>query len=143
MWLDNLREIKTEKQMTNKQISEASKLPIKTIDRIFSGATPNPYADTLDRVVKALGSSLDYLFSDTNVVVGTKDLVTLQEENDRLTAENEELVAKLELLSVQLTTSETTNVSLKAENEVLRNTLAHKEEIIAIHNYYIKLKSNG
>ena len=33
-------------------------------------------------------------------------------------------------------------VALTAENDVLRLKLEHKEEIIALHNYYIKMKTS-
>ena len=84
MWLDNLKDLKKSKGMSVKQIAEATNLPERTVSRIFSGDTDNPYVDTLHRIVSVLGGSLDSILADTKVVVGDTDLVTLQNEVDRL-----------------------------------------------------------
>lgn len=129
MWLDNLKELKKMKGMSSKQIAEATNLPERTVIRIFSGDTDNPYMDTLRRIVGVLDGSLDDLFAESKTVVGTKDLVTLQTDVDRLNAENGILVAENGILKDKV-------VTLTAEIELLQLKLAHKEEIIALHNYY-------
>lgn len=142
MWLDNLRELKKEKGVTNKYIAEATNLPERTVTRIFAGDTDNPYVDTLHRIVTVLDGSLDSILADTKVVVGGADLITLQEEKDASTAEVERLTAELALISAELAVLKDKVVTLTAENDVLRLKLEHKEEIIALHNYYIKMKTN-
>ena len=67
MWLDRLKELKTQTSMSYKQIAELTYSSEKTIYRIFSGENDNPYIDTLDRIAKAMGSTLDYIFSDTKL----------------------------------------------------------------------------
>lgn len=148
MWLDNLKELKKEAGMSSKQIAEATKLPERTVTRIFSGDTDNPYADTLHRIVSVLGGSLDSLLADTKVVVGDANLVALQEDKDVLAAEGERLTAEVERLTAELALAGAENVMLKdkvvnltSENDILRLKLEHKEEIIALHNYYIKLRA--
>lgn len=136
MWLDNLKELKKEKKMSSKQIAELTNLPERTVVRIFSGDTDNPYVDTLHRIVSVLGGSLDGILADTKAVVGTSDLSTLQAEVDRLQKE-------LELLTAENVILEGKVVTLSAENDLLRLKLEHKEEIIALHNYYIKRQSNN
>lgn len=136
MWLDNLKELKKEKKMSSKQIAELTNLPERTVIRIFSGDTDNPYVDTLHRIVSVLGGSLDSILADTKAVVGTSDLSTLQAEVDRLQKE-------LELLTTENVILEGKVVTLSAENDLLRLKLEHKEEIIALHNYYIKRQSNN
>ena len=133
MWLDRLKELKKETGMSLNQIAEKANLPEKTIDRIFSGRTNNPYVDTLQRIVCVLGASLDDIFSDTKVVVGTEKLATLQENMETATAELNMLKAEASMLRDRVN-------SLTAENDLLRMKLEHKEEIIALHNYYNKLK---
>lgn len=135
MWLDNLKELKKEKKMSSKQIAELTNLPERTVIRIFSGDTDNPYVDTLHRIVTVLGGSLDGILADTKAVVGTTDLSTLQTEVDRLQKQLELLTAENVILEGKVAT-------LSAENDLLRLKLEHKEEIIALHNYYIKRQSN-
>jgi transcriptional regulator with XRE-family HTH domain len=135
MWLDNLKELKKEKGMSAKQIAEATNLPERTVSRIFSGDTDNPYVDTLHRIVTVLGGSLDGILADTKVVVGGSDLITLQADVDRLNGE-------LAIASAENAMLKDKVAVLTAENDILRLKLEHKEEIIALHNYYIKLRSN-
>lgn len=136
MWLDNLKELKKAKGMSVKQIAEATNLPERTVNRIFSGDTDNPYVDTLHRIVTVLGCSLDDILADTKVVLGTQNLATLQSNIDTVTAERDLLLAENTILKDKVST-------LTAENEMLKMQLMHKEEIIALHNYYNKLKPNN
>jgi transcriptional regulator with XRE-family HTH domain len=136
MWLDNIKELKKAKGMSTKQIAEATKLPERTVTRIFSGDTDNPYVDTLHRIVTVLGGSLDDILADTKVVVGDANLVTLQENVDVVTAERDLITAENAILKDKVAT-------LTAENDMLKMQLKHKEEIIALHNYYNKLMPNN
>ena len=115
MWLDNLKELKAKSGMSSKRIAELTTLPERTVIRIFSGDTDNPYVDTLRRIVVVLGGSLDDIFAESKTVVGDKNLATLQGEVDKLTTEVDRLTVE--------------NIKLNAE-------LKHKEEIIALHDYY-------
>lgn len=132
MWLDNIKELKKKAGMSVKQIAEKTNLPERTINRIFSGDTDNPYVDTLHRIVTVLGGSLDDILADTKVVVGDKNLALLQESIDAITAERDLIVAENAILKDKVTT-------LTNENEMLKMQLMHKEEIIALHNYYNKI----
>lgn len=136
MWLDNIKELKKAKGMSAKQIAEATKLPERTVTRIFSGDTDNPYVDTLHRIVTVLGGSLDDILADTKVVVGDANLVTLQESVDVVTAERDLITVENAILKDKVAT-------LTAENDMLKMQLKHKEEIIALHNYYNKLIPNN
>lgn len=133
MWLDNLKELKKNKGMTTKQIAIETNLPERTIARIFSGDTDNPYVDTLRRIVAVLDGSLDDLFAESKIVVGSKNLAQLQEEFERINTELTMVNAEYALLKDKVAV-------LTTENDLLRLKLEHKEEIISIHNYYNKLK---
>lgn len=135
MWLDNLKELKNAKGMTSKKIAEATSLPERTVVRIFSGDTPNPYVDTLYRIVTVLDGSLDDVLADTKAVVGSRNLASLQSEVDRLTAENNILTTENAMLKDKVCV-------LTTENDVLRIKLEHKEEIISLHDSY-RLLLNG
>lgn len=132
MWLDNLKDLKKQSGMSAKQIAEKTNLPERTVSRIFSGDTENPYMDTLRRIVDVLGGSLDDLFVESKVRVANTDLIALQAEYDKLSSEAGDLRAE----NVRLKDE---NASLKAELDRLRLTLAHKEEILSLQAEIIRL----
>lgn len=132
MWLDNLKDLKKQSGMSAKQIAEKTNLPERTVSRIFSGDTENPYMDTLRRIVDVLGGSLDDIFVESRVRVANTDLIALQAEYDKLAAEASDLRAE----NVRLKDE---NASLKAELDRLRLTLAHKEEILSLQAEIIRL----
>lgn len=134
MWLQNLKELKVKTGMTSKQIAEKTNLPERTIIRIFSGETDHPYADTLDIIVKALGADLGDIFADTKVIVATDDLVEIKENVNVVEAEKDLILIENEMLK-------TKNAALTTEVELLKKELQHKDEIIALHNYYKSLIS--
>ncbi len=133
MWLDNLKELKKQTGMSSKQIADKTNLPERTVVRIFSGDTDSPYADTLHRIVTALGGSLDDILADTKVVVGEKSLATLQDDVATVTAERDLIITENAILKDKVN-------ALTAENELLKMQLMHKEELLALHNYYNKIK---
>lgn len=135
MWLEKLKELKGKTGMSSKQIAEKTNLPERTVARILSGDTDNPYVDTLHRIVTVLGGSLDDILADTKVVVGEQNLVALQENVDVVTAERDLIIAENAILKDKV-------AALTAENDMLRMKLEHKEEIISLHNYYNKLIQN-
>jgi transcriptional regulator with XRE-family HTH domain len=141
MWLDIIKERRKELGYTIKYIAQESKLPERTVSRIFSGETALPYADTLYRIAVILDLSLDEILADSKAVVGGKNYVVLHEEVDTLGTEVERLTSELAILSAENTVLKDKVGVLTAENDILRLKLEHKEEIISLHNYYIK-KSN-
>ena len=54
MEIKDLKRIKEEKKLTNKQLAELSGVPYGTITKIFSGATKNPRADKIKAIEKAI-----------------------------------------------------------------------------------------
>ena len=138
MWLDRIKERRKELNYTIKYISQESKLPERTVSRIFSGETPSPCVDTLYSIAVVLELSLDELLADTNSVVGGKHYSALQEENADLTNQIEVLNSQLALLSAEISVLKDKVGVLTTENGLLRLKLEHKEELIALHNYYMK-----
>ena len=140
MWLENLKDLKKRTGMSSKQIAERTSLPERTVNRIFSGDTDSPYADTLHRIVTVLGGSLDDILADSKVVVATECLkVTAsaaEAERDLATAENA-------LLKEKIAELEKEKAILQEKVDALRDKVdTLKDEIIETHNYYIKLRSN-
>lgn len=136
MWLDNLKQLKKQTNLSSKQIAEMTNLPERTVCRIFSGETDNPYVDTLHRIVTVLGGSLDDILTDTKVVVATESLVEVKETANVMEAERDLIAAENELLKNKV-------AALTAEIDMLKMQLLHKEELLALHNYYNKLKPNN
>ena len=142
MWLDIIRERRKELGYTIKHIAEETKLPERTVSRIFSGETPSPYADTLKRITDILDLSLDETLADTKSVIGSKHYIDLHEENERLTAEVERLNNELALVNAEMSVLKDKVVILNAENDILKLKLEHKEELLSLHNYYINKSNN-
>lgn len=129
MWLEKLRELKKESGMSTKRIAEVTNMSPKTLERIFAGETDRPYMDTLYAIVSALGGSLDDLFAEGKARLASDDLIAVQNEVARLTAENGLINTENTILKNQV-------AAQAAELDLLRLKLEHKEEIIALHNYY-------
>ena len=122
--------------MSTKQIADKTKLPEKTISRIFSGDTANPYVDTIQRIASAFGASLDDIFADTKVVVATETIAEVKEnanvaeaELAVVTQENISLKAEITALAHEI---ELLQKELQHKEEILR----HKDEILEWHRFY-------
>lgn len=141
MWRDKIIEAKKAKNITTKMMSEKIRLPEQTITRILSGKTGTPRIDTVLDLGESVGLSPWELFSETTSVLVDKPLVMLQEELDQANAALTALQAEFALLSEEATDLKLKNVTLQAEIDLLRMKLEHKEEIIALHNYYNSVKN--
>lgn len=104
-------------------------MPERTVNRIFAGESDHPYADTLDLIVKALGYDLGDIFADTGVIVATTELVEIKETVDVVEAERDLTLAENEMLK-------TKNAAMQTEIELLKKEIQHKDELLALHNYY-------
>ena len=133
MWLENLKELKKAKGMTCKQIADATKIPESTIKRIFAGDTEDPYVSTIHRIVTVLGGSLDHVLADTNAVLSTESIAQVKENAETVEAKHKVILAELEMLRAKTTAQET-------EILLLKERLQHKEEILALINYFAKIK---
>ena len=136
MWREQIIEAKKAKGISTKMMSEKMRLPEQTITRILSGKTATPRIDTVLDLGASVGLSPWELFSETTSVLSDKNLVALQEELDNANAALSALQAEFASLSKEATGLKVKNVTLQAENDLLRMQLEHKEEIISLHNYY-------
>jgi predicted transcriptional regulator len=135
MWLDSLKELKKSSGMSTKQIADATKIPESTVKRIFAGDTDDPRLSTIRCIVIALGGSLDHVLADTNAVISTDSIVDVKEAAGVAEAERDLMAAENSILKDKV-------AALTAEVDMLKMQLKHKEEIIALHNYYNKLKAS-
>ena len=136
MWLNNLKELKKKTGMSSKQLADQTKLPERTIARIFSGETDHPRVDTIHLIVTALGGTLNDIFADTNGVVATESLVEVKETVEVVEAERDLILAENEMLKAKTAAQE-------IEIQLLKEKLQHKEELLAVYNYFTKIKSEG
>lgn len=128
MWRDRLIEIKKEKGISTKMISEMSGVSIETVNRIFKSnniKTEAPRIDTIIDVCKALEVEVWEIF-----YMGDKSLVTLSAEIAALKAERDVLLAENAVQKNKIDT-------LKEKIDTL------KDEVITVQNYYIKHKLNN
>ena len=62
-WVENINILKKGTGKTNHEISELSGIPKSTVDKVFSGHSPNPNLDTIRSILHAMGCNLNTLFS--------------------------------------------------------------------------------
>lgn len=133
MWLENLKELKQKSKKTYKDINVGTRIPTKTIERIFNGTTESPTINTLIPIISFLGGNFSEVFADTQAVVGNTTVAELQESVEVVESEKDLLIAENKILQDKVST-------LEKENELLKMKLMHKEELLAVHNYYTKIK---
>lgn len=156
MWNERIIEAKKAQGITPKMMSERTHghLPERTIIRILNGETPNPRIDTIIELGAAVGLTPQELFADTNVIVATETLAevkenlaevkeTLAETEENLAeviesaevveAEKKLAVAEIDALRARVTAQET-------EIAVLKEKVRHQEELLAVYNYFTKIK---
>lgn len=121
-WLINLIELKNKSDMSFKQIAEKYDLPEKSVSNVFLGKSKNPGVSLVNCIIHALGGKWRDIFADSEAVIATQDITDLLAENTAL----KDKIA-----------------NLNADIDILKLKLEHKEELLALHNYYIKQKSNG
>ena len=143
MWLDNIKELRKAKGMSVKQIADATKLPEKTVARIFSGDTDNPYVDTLHRIVTALGGSLDDILADTKVVVASETLVEVKETLEEVKESANVMEAERDLIKIENERLKVENANMATELQLLKRELQHKDELLALHSFYSRFIPNN
>ena len=131
MWRDNLKELRKKSGLTIQQIAVKADLSESTVHRMFMDGESMPLASNLYRAVKAMGGSLDDILSDTCAFVVSPSIVEAKENADVVEAE-------IDVVRSENKTLEAKVAALEMENELLKKELLHKEELLAVHNYYIK-----
>ena len=131
MWRDNLKELRKRSGLTIQQIAIKADLSESTVHRMFMEGESMPLASNLYRAVKAMGGSLDDILGDTCAFVVSPNIVEARENADVVEAE-------IDIVRSENKTLEAKVAALEMENELLKKELLHKEELLAVHNYYIK-----
>ena len=60
---ENIRKLRQQKKMSQDRLSKKADLALNTIVKIETGENPNPTLETLQKVAKALGVSLDKILN--------------------------------------------------------------------------------
>lgn len=128
---ERLAEFKALSGKSTRQISAETRIPESTLKRILSGDTPDPYVSTIHKIADAIGVSMDVLLSDTNAVISSQRLAEAIKEAEEARAQRDDALAENAVLKAQVT-------ALATEMDFLRIHLAHKEELLAVHDYYMR-----
>lgn len=96
MGLEIINIIKKEKGMTSKQLSEKSKVPIGTLNKILNGQTKNPAYETIFALAKALDCSVDMFCDKKDSQISTpilsQDETTLLENYNKSNDEGKKMI---------------------------------------------------
>lgn len=60
-YVEKLKMIKEEKELTNAEIAKLGNIPLPTVTRVFNGQTLNPTFETIVGIARGMGVSLDEL----------------------------------------------------------------------------------
>ena len=142
-WVINLIELRIKTGLTYKQIAEAENLSEKSVSNVFLCKSKNPGVDLVRRIIHALGGNWREIFGESDAVIGSQDLATLQAEADRLTTENEVITKSLNIANAEITILKEKIRTLESENKILSLKLEYEEKLVAVHDFYNKLKTNN
>lgn len=132
MWLDKLNEMKKKTGTKTKTLAEVLHRSERTVSRMLSGEAAIDMNE-LQTMVSIMGGSLDDIFDGSDMRLPRPEVETLKKQIESLTEEIGILKAEISMLRDK-------NTTLDTENDKLRLSLAHKEELLALHSYYMGLK---
>ena len=94
-YIDRIKQLKSEKKITNDQLSELTGIPLGTLSKILAGISDSPKLVNIVAIADALGCSLDYLISgnpeNTNNYTLTPQEIRLVESYRQLDGHGREL----------------------------------------------------
>lgn len=144
MWLERIIEAKKAQGITPKTMSERTggHLPEKTIIRILNGATKFPRIDTILELGRAVGLSAQEIFAETNLVVSEYDTAVLQVQLEAQKADKENIYEELTLIQDEVALLNDKIVRLTHENDMLKQEVGHKDEVITLYKEIISLHNH-
>lgn len=141
-WLKNLIDLKNKTDISLKQIADSENLAEKSVSNVFSGKSKSPGVDLIRRIIHALGGSWREIFGESDAVIGSQDLATLQTEVDKLKGEKELLESSLNIANLDLAVQKEKVAALESENKLLNLRLEYEKKLVEVHNFYNKLGNN-
>lgn len=142
-WLIALIDLKNKAELTVKQIAEMENLAEKSVSNVFCGKSKSPSVNLIRRIIHALDGSWRDIFGESDAVIGSQDLATLQAEVDRLAKENELLASALNIKEIELNVEKNKVCNLESELKLIKVKLEYEEKLNAVHNFYNKLNQNN
>ena len=132
MWLDKLNAMKKSTNTRTKTLADAVHRSERTVGRMLAGEAGIDMSE-LQTMVSVMGGTLDDIFDGSDMRLPRPEVETLKKQIEALTEENARLTAENGDLRSQ-------NAALDRENEKLLLTLAHKDDLLALHAHYNGLK---
>lgn len=62
-YIDRIKQIKSEKKITNEKLSDLTGIPLSTVSKILAGISDSPKLSNMVLIARALGCTLDYIVS--------------------------------------------------------------------------------
>ena len=137
MYLDKLRELKKSSDTRTKTLAEKMHKSERTIGRLLSGETEIGI-DELKDMVSIMGGNLDDVLDESDFKLPKPEVEVLRKEIEALTRTIEDLRGSATLLQAETAAARDKIRLLEAENDRLRLTLSHKEELLSLHKFYME-----
>ena len=136
MFRERILEEKERLNLSAKTMSYTSQLhlPEETIRRVLSGKTTDPGIKTVLDLAETVGLKPYEAFMDATLASEFKTFLELRSRSEETETERIKILAEIDNLR-------TTNAGLVDRIRVLEMQLEHKNEIIALHNFYNKRDS--
>ena len=134
MFRDRILEEKKRLNLSVKTMADLSRLhlPKETIERVLTGKTSDPGVSTVLDVAETVGLQPYEVFMDATLAAEFKTFLELRSRSEETEAERIRIIAENENLKA-------TNAGLADRLRVLEMQLSHKEELLALHDFYNKL----
>lgn len=131
MFRERIVEEKKRLNITAKSMSERSRMhiPEETISRVLSGRTPDPGVNTVVDLGETVGLAPYEIFMDSTLAAEFRTFLELKSKSEETETERIRIIAENEDLK-------TINTTLSQKIDMLEIKLAHKEELLALHNSY-------
>ena len=138
MFRERILEEKMRLNLSAKTMADTSQLhlPEETIRRVLSGKTADPGINTVLDLAETVGLKPYEAFMDATLATEFKAFLELKSRSEATEAERIRIIGENEKLKV-------TNAGLVDRIRVLEMQLAHKEELLELHDFYRKLIPNN
>lgn len=135
MYRQRIAEEKKRLNLSARTMSDLSRLHIleETISRFLSGKTADPGVNTVLDLAETVGLKPYEAFMDSTLAAEFRAFLELKSKSEETEAERVRILAENEELKI-------TNAGLVDKIRVLEMQLAHKEELLAVIDYFLKKK---